>query len=187
MEDSLFQHIQKKLPNLFKELGFRVIWQAETEVELGSEGLRLLFVRDMGICVQVAPPTPPDTSSEPEARYGLYWVNDWIGLSWILEVIRGEPTDTFLGCGPDLEPLGALVRDNLPALVEALGPNLSETKLQLQRIRESRNARPLPKPVVPVYTGLSRWRIVTALPPRRIRRPIYVLLVVILVLWVISR
>ena len=97
----LSDEVARKLPYLFQELGFRQTWHEDYPynragvVDLRSDGIGLRFERDgLAICVQVAAPSEPD---------------EWLGLSWVLEAIRGEPAAAFPGCG-ELESLGSLVR-----------------------------------------------------------------------------
>ena len=59
--------------------------------------------------------------SEPET---------WLNLVSLLEVIHGEKPE------PQLEGLAPLVRTNYSQLTQALGPQLSETKKELERRAE---------------------------------------------------
>jgi hypothetical protein len=134
----LLPEVKEKLPWLFDELGFTVVWHqydykyfGNSLVELKSDSLRLRFVRDMGkVFAEVASPATPE---------------DWLGLGWVLEAIKDEPESTFTG-GCELEGVAALVRQNLDALIEALGPKLSETKAELKRRYDLRVSAPVPRP-----------------------------------------
>ena len=117
--------IEEKFPWLFEELGFRAVawsynpkvyWDSTLTVE--SDMLRLRFIRDRGeIRAQLA------SISEPET---------WWDLVSLLEVIHGEKPE------PQLEGVAPLVRTNYSHLVQALGPQLSETKKELERLQEER-------------------------------------------------
>ena len=134
----LLPEVKEKLPWLFDDLGFVLVWQdydyksfGNSLVELRSDTLRLRFVRDMGkIFAEVASPTTPE---------------DWLGLGWVLEAIKDEPASTFTG-GCELEGVASLVRENLSTLIESLGPKLSQTKQELQRRYDLRVSAPVRRP-----------------------------------------
>jgi hypothetical protein len=85
---------------------------------LESDTLRLRFIRDRGEIRAVLA-----SISEPET---------WWDLVSLLEVIHGEKPE------PQLEGVAPLVRTNHSHLVQALGPQLSETKKELERLQEER-------------------------------------------------
>jgi hypothetical protein len=89
---------------------------------LDSDTVRLRFIRDRGeIRANHA------SISEPET---------WWNLVSLLEVIHGEKPE------PQLEGVAPLVRTNYSRLVQALGPQLAETKKELERrAAESRQIR----------------------------------------------
>jgi hypothetical protein len=115
--------IEEKFPWLFEELGFRAVaWSynpkvfGDSVVTLESDTLRLRFIRDRGaIRANLA------SISEPET---------WWDLVALLEVIHGVKPE------PQLEGVAPLVRTNYGHLVQALGPQLSETKRELERLAE---------------------------------------------------
>jgi hypothetical protein len=117
--------IEEKFPWLSEELGFRpVAWSYnpkvywDSVVTLESNTLRLRFTRDRGdIRADLA------SISEPET---------WWNLVALLEVIHGVKPET------QLEGVAPLVRTNYSQLVQALGPQLSETKKELERLEEER-------------------------------------------------
>jgi hypothetical protein len=83
---------------------------------LDSDTVRLRFIRDRAeIRAQLA------SISEPET---------WWNLVSLLEVIHGAKPET------QLEGVAPLVRTNYSQLVQALGPQLSETKKELERLAE---------------------------------------------------
>jgi hypothetical protein len=115
--------IEEKFPWLSEELGFRsVAWSYNPKVfgdsmlTLESDTVRLRFIRDRGeIRANLA------SISEPET---------WWNLVALLEVIHGVKPET------QLEGVAPLVRTNYSQLVQALGPQLSETKKELERLAE---------------------------------------------------
>ncbi|HEY7337193.1 MAG TPA: hypothetical protein VH639_20045 [Bryobacteraceae bacterium] len=128
----LAQQITDKLPWLFDELGFSIAHDeydpkafGDCLVILKNDTLRLRFVKDRYISyVDLRLPSDP----EPER---------WWSMDYVLEIIGGhlpEPTK-------NVEVLGSRLRENLPALMEAVGPRLEQTKRAVeQRARERRQA-----------------------------------------------
>jgi HAMP domain-containing protein len=113
--------IEEKFPWLFEELGFRPIaWSynpkvlGDSTLTLESDTIRLRFTRDRGeIRADLASIHEPET---------------WWNLVSLLEVIHGVKPE------PQLEGVAPLVRTNYSQLVQALGPQLSETKKELERL-----------------------------------------------------
>jgi hypothetical protein len=110
----LVRKIQERLPWLF-EYGFSIVDYSyhpgsfgNCIVTLESESLRLRFVRDRGFCsAELASRTDPEKSYE---------------LGFFLLTIQGERPDV------GFEGTAFLLKDNWPAIIEALGPKLAETK-----------------------------------------------------------
>jgi hypothetical protein len=177
----LLPEVKEKLPWLFDELGFILIWHdygyksvGNSLVELKSDSLRLRFIRDMGkVFAEVA------SLAEPE---------DWHDLSWVLEAICGEPAAMFTGTG-DLESVASLVRQNLGALIEGLGPRLSQTKQELQRRYDLRVSAPVRRPDLQTQLKL-RWRrtrrIVLRLPSGGVL-PVALILIITTLIWLAAR
>ncbi len=123
----LKQEVTEQLPWLFEELGFRVVEDhfdpksfGNSFVTLGSPGLQVRFVRDRGqISAEVA------SRSEP----GKWW-----NLEHVCELIAGRSIEP----GFELSSVAALLRNNMPALMESLGPKFPETKRELERRAEER-------------------------------------------------
>jgi len=89
-------------------------------VTLQSSDLRLRFVWDRGqVLAYLAALTDPDR---------------WWNLDFLLEAIHDIlPPPEF-----DLEAVALRLRDSLPELVEALGPNLAQTTEMLERRQRER-------------------------------------------------
>src|SRR5262245_32705015 len=114
---SLKQEVAEQLPWLFGELGFHVVEDqfdaksfGNSFVTLEGSGLRVRVVRDRGL-----------TSAEVASRSEP-------GKWWNLEDVCELITDRSFEPRFDLSSVGALLRNNLPALMEALGPKFPETK-----------------------------------------------------------
>jgi hypothetical protein len=114
-------------PWLFQERGFRIV-HSEYEpqhfgnslVLLQSDTLRLRFVRDRGqVLVALGSPSDPE---------------DWWGLISLCEVIQNSAVKPRY----KLDVLASLLRDNFPALEEAMGPKRAETKKEIERHRQER-------------------------------------------------
>jgi len=116
-----------KLPWLFQDLGFSAVgsWYdpahfGDSLVTLQSDRLNLQFDRDKGqVTVSVGPLSEPET---------------WWGLIEVLQIIQDREIEPRY----KLDVLAPLLQDNYPALVEALGPKLSETRQGVERRREER-------------------------------------------------
>jgi hypothetical protein len=116
----LVRQITERLPWLLSEYGFKIVdysYDARSfgncTVVLESERLRLSFVRDRGFSTaQLASRADPEKSYE---------------LGFFLLSIQGERPDV------GFEGTAALLKNNWPAIIEALGPKLSETKLEYER------------------------------------------------------
>jgi len=127
----LAELVSERLPWLFREFGFRIL-ESEYDannfgnslVVLQSDRIRLRFERDRGQVLAALGPL-----SEPRT---------WWGLISLCEVIRNENVTPRY----KLDALGAILRDNLPALVEALGPKLSETRQEIEKRRQERSKAP---------------------------------------------
>ena len=118
----LGQDIVDKLPWLLNELGFRIVQDSydpkvfgNCVVVLNGAWVRLRLVRDRGqILAYLTVPGKIDT---------------WWDMDFLLEAIYGRmPEPEF-----ELTAVGKRLRENFPALVEALGPKLEETKQELDR------------------------------------------------------
>ena len=113
--------VEEEFPWLFEELGFRsVAWSYDPKsfgnsmLTVESDTLRLRFTRDRG-----------------EIRADLASIHEretWWNLVSLLDVIHGVKPE------PQLEGVAPLVRTNYSQLVQALGPQLSETKKELERL-----------------------------------------------------
>jgi hypothetical protein len=116
----LVRNIQERLPWLFSEYGFRIVdysyhpqSSGNCVVTLESESLRLRFHRDRGMSyAELASKADPDK---------------WSDLSLLLLAIQGKRPD------PAFEGTAILLKNNLQAITEALGPRLVETKQELDR------------------------------------------------------
>ena len=126
-----------KLPWL-DELGFRIVrhdysWRSfgDSLVVLQSNSLRLRFVRERGyVDAQVASLAEPDF---------------WPEVSFVLEAIGRTSRRTR--DEPELEAAAEEVRENLGALIQAMGPDLPQTKLELERRQRERLREAMqPKP-----------------------------------------
>lgn len=124
----LEQEINESFPGLLEELGLRVIDQkylprsfGNSYVILESPKLRVRFVRDRG-----------QTWADVAARAR----GEWWHLSYVLETIRGGAPEIKL----DLPTAVRLLKENFPALAEALGPKLSQTIRGINQLRSERLA-----------------------------------------------
>jgi hypothetical protein len=123
----LAELVSEKLPWLFRELGFRILESnydannfGDSLVVLQSDRIRLRFERDRGqVLVALGPLSEPRT---------------WWGLISLCEVIRKESVEPR----HKLDALGAILRENLPALAEALGPKLLETRQEIEKRQQER-------------------------------------------------
>src|SRR5208282_4584885 len=116
----LVRKIQERLPWLLSDYGFRIVsfsYSAKSfgdcHVLLESEQLRLVFTRDRGFGGATLA-----VRADPEKSYEL---------GFLLLAIQGERPDF------GFEGTAALLKSNWPAIVEALGPKLAETKQEYER------------------------------------------------------
>jgi hypothetical protein len=162
--------IATKLPWLFADLGFRVACFeyspkvfGDAVLTLYSEALLLRFVLDRGrIFAELAPPSEPD---------------QWWGLEFVCEAILGEQPV------PELDGLAELLRRNYLAIVEALGPNLPETREALDRVFNRRAQ--IKVPLAPLHVRL-RHRFRRALATRAASL-LGLVLAAFAIWWIISR
>jgi hypothetical protein len=141
----LAQSILDKMPWLLNDLGFRIVQDSYSpeafgncDVVLNGAQVRLRFVRDRGqILAYLAPLEDPD---------------QWWNLVFLLEVIHGVMPDPEFR----LEAVGRRVEENFPALVQALGPRLEETRRELGR-REQLRLQALRNPVRPADESGPTW------------------------------
>jgi len=115
--------VTEQLPWLFQELGFRIVEDrfdpkegfGNSIVKLESANFRVLLSRDRGqILADVAAHSDPET---------------WWNLEHVCEIISGQSIN------PDFELSAAatLLRNNVSALADYLGPKFPETKRELER------------------------------------------------------
>jgi hypothetical protein len=137
----LVKKIQERLPWLFVEYGFRIVDYSyhpqsfgNCIVTLESESLRLRFVRDRGLCIAELA-----SRGDSEKSYEL---------GFFLLTIQGERPDI------GFEGTAFLLKDNWPAIIEALGPKLTETKQKYER-REQQSKE-----------AFARWQKPIKLTPR---------------------
>jgi hypothetical protein len=123
----LQEQVRTQTPWILEALGFRIIGDTydprafgNSIVTLQSAEVRLRFIRDRDqILAELASLAEPDK---------------WWNLVFLLEAIHGAiPQSRF-----ELEAVAAMLRDNFPRLVEALGPELAQTKQELERRRQER-------------------------------------------------
>jgi hypothetical protein len=109
-------------PWLFSEAGFRIIGSdyspknfGDSVVTLESDFVRVRFLRERGqVMVDVASLASP---------------NKWTGLVFVLEAIRGAlPPPRF-----ELRAAASQLRENLPEIIDGLGPKRDVTEAELQR------------------------------------------------------
>ena len=119
--------LHESAPWLFDVWGFKIISSEYAPKSFGdslavlqSENLRLRWVRDRGQnMLEIAALAEPGT---------------WWGLQSIREVITGEDPKPEDRLGMLLTTLQQL----LPAIAEAFGPKLAETKMELERRKKER-------------------------------------------------
>jgi hypothetical protein len=126
----LIDLVSEKMSWLLRDCGFRFV-RSEYHPErfgdslaiLESSALRMRVERDRGqVLVSLGP------LSEPETLWGL------ISLCEVIHARSVEPTYR-------LDDLAELLRSNFPALAVALGPELSETRQEIERRRAERLSR----------------------------------------------
>jgi hypothetical protein len=130
----LKQQLLESCPWLFEELGFAVVYQdysiksfGDSLVILRSPSLRVQFVRDRGQVLGYLA-----SAADPE---------NWWPVVFVLEAIQDKlPEPNF-----ELLAVASELRNNLPALIEAMGPKYTETKSELER-RAGERLRRLQKP-----------------------------------------
>lgn len=123
----LKKEIAESIPGLLEELGLRVVKDqylpksfGNSDVTLQSPELLVRFVRDRGhVHAEVPPPTAPTS---------------WWPLGFVLTAIQGQIPEGQFGL------LGAarLLRDNFRELADALGPRLTGTLRDIERLTEVR-------------------------------------------------
>jgi hypothetical protein len=119
--------LAERLPWLFEDLGFQITYSdyspaqfGDSTVILDSDSLRLRFVRDRSqVMLHLA------ARSEPE---------EWFGLHSLYEVIHNESIKPRY----TLNAIGDLLKQEFPALVEALGAKLFETQKKVEQRRNER-------------------------------------------------
>jgi hypothetical protein len=123
----LKQEMLEILPGLLKDFDLHVIEDrylpesfGNSDVTLQSPQLLVRFVRDRGqVWAEVAPVTEPTS---------------WWPLGDVLKAIQGQlPEAPF-----DLTSAVRLLRDNFRELADALGPRLTGTHRDIERLREAR-------------------------------------------------
>src|SRR5262249_41146818 len=118
--------LPRRAPWMFTEYGFKFLEAdysyrhfGDSTAYLRSDRLRIRFLRDRGqVFVELG------SRSEPRA---------WYNLLTLFRAIHGHENDLTY----DLEPLLQILRDDLPALIEALGPELEKTKRALHHARSA--------------------------------------------------
>ena len=116
----LKDQVEREVPWIL-DLGFGMVSYSydpkifgDSMVVLRSNDLCLRIIRGRGrLFAELAPVTDPE---------------HWWDLSLLLAVIHGEPSEH------DLRSIANSVRENLPALAEALGPKLSETTRDIEHL-----------------------------------------------------
>jgi hypothetical protein len=119
---SLKQELIEQQSWLFQELNFKIVKDTYKPAEFGnslvmlaSSSLQVQFIRDKGqVFVRVASPLDPEN----------WWYLDDVCEFILHRKIRPE----F-----DLQAVVTLLRNNLPALTDYLGPRLNETRRGLKK------------------------------------------------------
>jgi hypothetical protein len=127
LDISLKQEMIEILPGLLKNFDLQVIEDqylpesfGNSDVTLQSPKVLVRFVRDRGhVWAEVAPVTATPS---------------WWPLGLVLEAIQGRLPETQFG----LTSAVRLLRDNFCELADALGPRLTETRGDIERLREER-------------------------------------------------
>lgn len=122
MAGPLKDEIQTRFPWLQEDLGFRITRYdysprafGNSTVELQSESLRIRFMRERGISVQVASLAEPDR---------------WMELGFLWYSLSGNRPE------PELDGWAWFSRDHLPQLVDALGPGYPQTNQAYRQAEE---------------------------------------------------
>ena len=123
----LKQEMIEILPGLLKDFDLHVIEDqylpesfGNSDVTLQSPKVLVRFVRDRGhVWAEVAPVTA---------------TTGWWPLGFVLQAIHGQLPEIQFG----LSPAVRLLRDNFCELADALGPRLTETRGDIERLREER-------------------------------------------------
>ena len=118
----LKQELIEQQPWLFQELNFKIVNDdyssesfGDSFVTLESSSLRVKFIRDRGqIVVEVASPFDPEN---------WWYINDICEF-----ILRKKNRPEF-----DLQVVATLLRNNLPALTDCLGPKFNETRRELKK------------------------------------------------------
>jgi hypothetical protein len=125
----LKQEMSESIPGLLGDLDLHVVEDVympesfgNSYVTLQSPELWVRFVRDRGhVHAEVAPPTVPTS---------------WWPLGLVLKAIQRQvPEDQF-----GVLNAARLLRDNFRELADALGPRLTETLRDIERVREQGKA-----------------------------------------------
>src|SRR5580704_17838416 len=122
MPGPLKDEVQTRFPWLQEDLGFRVTRYdysarafGNSTVELQSESLRIRFMRERGISVQVA------SLAEPE---------QWMELGFLWYSLTDNRPE------PELDGWAGFVQEHLAELVDALGPGYPQTRQAYQKAEE---------------------------------------------------
>jgi hypothetical protein len=127
LDITLRQEMLESIPELLEELDLHVVEDrylpesfGNSDVTLQSPKLWVRFVRDRGhVHAEVAPPTAPTS---------------WWPLGFVIKAIHCQvPEDQF-----GLLNASRLLRDNIRELADALGPRLTETLRDIERLTEER-------------------------------------------------
>jgi hypothetical protein len=118
----LKQELIGQQPWLFQELNFKIVEDAYASKDFGnsfvmleSSSLRVKFIRDRGqIFVRVA---------------SLFDPANWWDIDDICELILHKKIEPEF----DLEAVATLLRNNIPALIDCLGPKFNETRRELKK------------------------------------------------------
>lgn len=124
---SIEEEVLRQLPWLLTQFGFIVIdarYDAssfgDSYVVLQAPTVRLRFVRDRGqVSLEIG------INGEPVT---------WWHFEHFCELLEGQSLSPIL----DLETIGRLLQNNMPALVDCLGAKFSETKREIEIIAEKR-------------------------------------------------
>ncbi len=149
MAGPLYEELEKRLPWLFQDLGFRVVHHdyspkqmGDSVAELQSDTLRIRFIRDRGIfVVKLSPPGEPP---------------QWMEAGFLWNALTGNRPE------PELEGWAWFIRDHLPELTKALGPQLPDTREKYDRRQEE--SRKILARYIPPVTLLGRLRQFKATP-----------------------
>jgi hypothetical protein len=116
----LSEVLERQAPWLFEVYGFKVVYAeysyrhfGNSSAYLRSDRLRVRFIRDRGqYFVDLGP------LAEPGA---------WYNLLAVYRAVKQQPSELTY----ELDPLLQILQKELPALIDALGPDLDRTKRSL--------------------------------------------------------